>query len=91
MSKLTLSQRVPRVYDSAIITELFRMIEAQVNQLTEGRASAYHGAMSAAPATGTWVVGDWVKNSAPASAGYFGFVCTVGGTPGTWRGFGVIA
>jgi hypothetical protein len=46
---------------------------------------------SAAPTTGTWRVGDIVYNSAPAAAGYIGFVCTVAGTPGTWRSFGLIA
>ena len=46
---------------------------------------------SAAPTTGTWAVGDRFWNSAPASAGYIGWVCTVAGTPGTWKGFGTIA
>jgi hypothetical protein len=46
---------------------------------------------SAAPSTGTWRVGDIVYNNAPASAGYVGFVCTVAGTPGTWKSFGLIA
>lgn len=46
---------------------------------------------SAIPTTGTWVVGDVVYNSAPASAGFIGWVCTVAGTPGTWRTFGLIS
>jgi parallel beta-helix repeat protein len=46
--------------------------------------------LTAAPSTGTWAVGDIVYNSAPASAGYIGFVCTVAGTPGTWKSFGLI-
>jgi hypothetical protein len=46
---------------------------------------------SAIPTTGTWVVGDVVYNSAPASAGYIGWVCTVAGTPGTWKTFGLIS
>ena len=46
---------------------------------------------AAAPSTGTWRVGDIVYNNAPASAGYVGFVCTVAGTPGTWKSFGLIA
>jgi hypothetical protein len=91
LSKLLLNQRVPRQYDAQIFTEIVRQFQDQLNALTEGRAGAYHGAATAAPTTGEWVIGDWVKNSAPASAGYFGFVCTVSGTPGTWKGFGVIA
>jgi hypothetical protein len=42
------------------------------------------------PAGGDWLLGDIVINTAPASAGYVGWVCTVAGTPGTWKGFGVI-
>jgi Pectate lyase superfamily protein len=36
------------------------------------------------PTTGTYNKGDIVYNTNPASAGYVGWVCTVGGTPGTW-------
>lgn len=46
---------------------------------------------TAAPSTGTWAVGDICYNTAPSSSGYVGWVCTVAGTPGTWKGFGVIA
>lgn len=45
---------------------------------------------SEAPTTGTWAVSDIVYNSAPAAAGFLGWVCTVAGTPGTWKGFGLI-
>ena len=45
---------------------------------------------STAPATGTWLRGDiaWVND--PAEAGHAGWICTTGGTPGTWRKFGHI-
>lgn len=46
---------------------------------------------TAAPTTGTWVVGSIRWNNAPASGGYIGWVCTSSGTPGTWKGFGAIA
>jgi hypothetical protein len=49
------------------------------------------GSYSAAPSTGTWVRGDIVYNSTPASAGYVGWVCTASGTPGTWATFGLIS
>lgn len=49
------------------------------------------GRAAAAPTTGTYAVGSIVYNSAPASAGYVGFVCTVAGTPGTWQTFGLIS
>lgn len=46
---------------------------------------------AAAPATGSWKVGDVVMNTTPASAGNMGWVCTKAGTPGTWKTFGAIA
>lgn len=46
---------------------------------------------TAPPVSGAWVVGDIVYNKTPASSGYIGWVCTVAGTPGTWKGFGTIA
>lgn len=52
---------------------------------------ALHAVGAAAPGSGTYAVGDIVWNTAPASAGYVGWVCTVAGTPGTWKGFGTIA
>lgn len=45
---------------------------------------------TAAPATGTWALGDLVWNSEPAATEYIGWVCVSAGTPGTWKGFGVI-
>lgn len=39
---------------------------------------------TAVPATGSWLVGDYVKNSAPAVGSPKGWYCTVAGTPGTW-------
>lgn len=46
---------------------------------------------SAAPAAGTWAVGDTVYNTAPVAGGTIGWVCTAAGTPGTWKSFGAIA
>mgnify|MGYP001351527838 CR=1 FL=1 len=45
---------------------------------------------TAAPTTGTWARGDIVYNSAPSATGFAGWVCVTAGTPGTWKGFGVI-
>ena len=42
------------------------------------------------PAVGTWTQGSNIINPIPASAGYFGAVCTVTGTPGTWQAYGLI-
>lgn len=40
--------------------------------------------------TGTWKRGDIVYNSFPTAGGYMGAVCTVAGTPGTWKAYGAI-
>jgi parallel beta-helix repeat protein len=39
---------------------------------------------TAAPTTGTWAPGDKCWNSAPAGSAPMGWICTIGGTPGTW-------
>lgn len=41
--------------------------------------------VSAAPTTGTWPTGAVVFNSAPASGSPAGWMCSAGGTPGTWK------
>lgn len=46
---------------------------------------------SAAPTTGTYPAG-WVRwNSAPVAGENAGWICTVAGTPGTWKAFGLIS
>lgn len=40
--------------------------------------------------TGTWNVGDRVKNTAPIPGGNEGWVCTTAGTPGTFKTYGVV-
>jgi len=42
------------------------------------------------PTTGTWVKGDRFKNNLSVSSDYDGWVCIESGTPGTWKGFGLI-
>jgi hypothetical protein len=46
---------------------------------------------SAAPAAGTWARGDQMINSAPSAAGVPGWVCTSGGSPGTWKAMANLA
>lgn len=45
---------------------------------------------SAIPTLGTWQVGDKVYNTSPVAGGSIGWVCTVAGSPGTWKSFGTI-
>jgi Pectate lyase superfamily protein len=46
---------------------------------------------SGVPTSGTWSKGDLIYNTNPTAGGYVGWICTVSGTPGTWKGFGLIA
>jgi hypothetical protein len=43
-----------------------------------------------APSTGTWKVGDIAWDTTPSAGGKIGWVCTVAGSPGTWKAFGAI-
>lgn len=51
------------------VTDLFKRTNEKVNALIEGRASALYAARSSVPTTGTWAIGDYVHNSAPAELG----------------------
>lgn len=91
MSKLALTNRIPQAYNRQTIFDVFSNIENKVNGLAEGRVYATHNAYTAAPTTGTYAQGDFVKNSTPSEAGsasskyvIIGWICTVSGTPGTW-------
>lgn len=67
------------------VTDLFRDTNKQVNQLSEGVATAVTNAQTAVPSTGTYAQGDFVKNSAPtATDPLIGWLCVASGTPGTW-------
>lgn len=46
---------------------------------------------NAAPTTGTFIRGDIVYDRTPSAGGNIGWVCTAGGSPGTWKTFGTIA
>lgn len=73
------------------LNRLFRGIMQRIDLHSYGYLSGREGRGTAAPTTGTWAVGDYIWNSAPAEAGsagskYWirGWWCSVGGTPGTW-------
>ena len=59
--------------------------------MAEGRLVGTYNAQTAAPTTGDHAKGDQVRNSNPSEQGsalskyvVIGWICTVGGTPGTW-------
>ena len=43
------------------------------------------------PETGNWLQGTVVYNTEPSPGSPIGWVCTAGGTPGSWRRFGLIS
>ncbi len=45
---------------------------------------------TAIPTTGTWNSGDRVVNRYPSAGQYSGWVCVVAGSPGSWKGYGLI-
>jgi hypothetical protein len=70
---------------------LFFQIATKVNGLADGRLAVIDNARTAVPTTGTWAQGDFVRNSTPTEQGaaaskyvIYGWLCSVGGTPGTW-------
>lgn len=69
----------------------FREVANQVNALSEGSLTGAYTARITAPTTGTYATGDQIRKSNPVEAGaaaskyvIVGWVCTAGGTPGTW-------
>ncbi|MFD0738232.1 hypothetical protein ACFQZQ_02870 [Lysobacter koreensis] len=73
------------------LDSLWRGLAQQVNQLSEGSIVATYNAATAAPTTGTYAHGDYVRNAAPVEAGaaaskyvVLGWTCVAAGTPGTW-------
>ena len=49
-----------------------------------------NSASDISPTTGSWLKGDLIYNTNPTPGGYVGWICTASGTPGTWKGFGLI-
>jgi hypothetical protein len=71
--------------------EILREIAFQLNALSEGYVYAATNAATSAPTTGSFNVGDFIRNSTPtelgsASSKYIvtGWYCVTAGEPGTW-------
>jgi hypothetical protein len=72
------------------LTRVFRNIAQKVNQIGDGRLNGSDLVAASIPTTGTYAAGDFIRNSAPVEAGaaaskyvVLGWICTVGGSPGT--------
>lgn len=88
---LELRNKVSRDYNPQTWQEIVGQLQTQINLLSNGVLAATYNANTAAPTTGTYAQGDFVKNSTPSELGtagskyvILGWVCTVGGSPGTF-------
>lgn len=72
MSRLNITNRVPDQYNRQSEFETRSAIQVQLNNLSEGLISAVSNATSAAPTTGSYNVGDFVRNSTPSELGSAG-------------------
>jgi hypothetical protein len=75
------------IYSNVAATVLYNFNDAVVRK---GKGPGRDFNASAAPTTGTYRVRDRVWNNNPLAGGTVGWVCTVSGTPGTWKPFGQI-
>lgn len=83
--------KTPRVKGDPILIRELQEHAAAINLLADGKLEGTNYTATAAPTTGTHARGDFVRNSAPSELGaaaskyvVIGFLCTVGGTPGTF-------
>jgi hypothetical protein len=84
--------RTPRQNLDPDTERFYKEIAQQVNALSEGALAANYNALTTAPTSGVYAIGDIVKNSNPSELGVAlskyvvtGFICIAGGSPGTWR------
>jgi len=92
--KINETPLLPMSIDSQLrmaLSKFWADVAKKINQVAAGNYRGFDNALTAAPTTGTWAQGDWVRNSNPTEAGsasskyvIHGWICTVGGTPGTW-------
>ena len=73
------------------LKDIFRTMAQRMNAISDGQISAIDNAATAAPTTGTYAQGDFIRNKSPTELGTAGsryvirgFICVAGGTPGTW-------
>jgi hypothetical protein len=93
MNRLNENDQVPESPAIRVwLFERFQKVARKVNGLASGRFADLDGIGTAAPTTGTYALGDTIRNSNPSEAGgagnkyvIIGWICTTAGTPGTWK------
>lgn len=74
-----------------IMGQYAQLIKFHVDRSARAHSVRTHSVGTSAPTTLAWKVGDLVYNANPSAGGFVGWVCTVAGTPGTWKTFGAIS
>jgi hypothetical protein len=69
------------INETSITYNLGSLVNRSLNSLAYG---------ANAPGSGAWKQGDIVIDATPSAGGTLGWVCTTGGSPGTWKTFGAI-
>lgn len=79
---------------TSAVVKWLKLVQQQVNRLTSGSINGSSTAATSPPTAGSvtlYAQGDFIRNSAPVEAGsagskyvVIGWICTVGGQPGTW-------
>jgi len=64
-------------------------VSFSVNGIMEVNGKKFANAETA-PINGQWTKGDIIWNTNPQETSYVGWVCTMSGSPGTWKPFGYI-
>lgn len=76
MNRLNTDARLPQNGDTALLlrrlADLQRENASLVNALAEGRIAGTVNAATAAPTTGSYAIGDFVRNSQPSETGTAG-------------------
>lgn len=84
------------IYDGVVVDELImynRILDAnEINSITNLRSVPFSKTIkdTAPPIDGTFLVGEKIYNISPAAGGYEGWLCVESGSPGVWKGFGLI-
>ena len=81
--------QVPAFSLSSVTWAGNNILDSQTSLADGNGRSVFVG--TSAPASGTWRAGDTCWNNAPISGGTPGWICTTGGTPGTWRAIDALA
>lgn len=76
---------------SRFLYDFLRPMAKKLNGVASGTFSDFDAAATSAPTTGTYAVGDLIRNSAPSELGsggskyvIYGWLCLTAGSPGTW-------